>query len=337
MPVGFYELLQVAPHSSAEALSAAYQDQIAHVVRKQRAAEARKQDVSTIEARRAALAEAYAVLSDPARRRRYDRFRELSRTATPTDPEELWSLAASSLVDPAAAAAVEVVRTLTDLKVGEALGAPPVEPDVRELRADHRVEARVPDAVARGEAPRMELEPPRPATRPEPAVATPKETTRNESGWGPARSEPTRSGLSDGGTGEGSRRVDAARTEAWPAEVRTESRDRKLTVHAGLNLHRAVPAESLARLFDEYGPTGAYLRASRELRKITLDELSNSTHISQRFLDAMERDAFTELPAATFVRGYLKMVVRALELLANTQDVDELVDGYMARYHRIRG
>lgn len=383
MPVGFYELLQVTPDASPEAVSAAYQEQIAQVVRKQRAAEARNQDLSTIEARRLALAEAFGVLSDAPRRRRYDRFRELSRGTTPTDPEELWAQASSSLVDPAAAAALEVVRTLTDLKVGEALTQPPAEPEVRELRAEHRVDARAearsearsearvelrvepraePRADARVDArnepradsPRIELrvdprsEPARAELRVEPRSDGPQlrlasqtappaaDPARADS----ARTEPPRAdprfepGRPEAGRGE------IPRAEGWPMEQRPDTRDRReprIPPSTGLKIHRAVPTESLARLADEYGPTGAYLRAARELRRITVEELSRTTHISQRFLEAMERDAFTELPAATFVRGYLKMVVRGLELFASGEDVDEFVDGYMSRYHRVRG
>ena len=50
----------------------------------------------------------------------------------------------------------------------------------------------------------------------------------------------------------------------------------------------------------------------------------------------MERDAYTELPGATFVRGYVRMVLRSLEAL-DGPDLDEFVDGFMSRFHRARG
>lgn len=278
--MGFYELLQVAPDAPLEAIRAAYQDQIAQVVRKLRALEARQQDVAPLEARRAALGEAYGVLSDPVRRRRYDRFRELARTGLPSDPEELWAQAGPSLVDPAAAAALEVVRTLTDLRVGEAVGAPaPVvaEPEVVP------VHVRPPDA------------PPQADTV---VVAVPRVPS----------------------TGTGQRP-----TRALSGPV------------LGLTLDRTVSSEDLARLLDQYGPTGAFLRAVRELRRIGLDQLSANTRISLRFLDALERDAYTDLPGATFVRGYLKMVLKALEAIASGTETDDFVEGYMSRFHRARG
>lgn len=274
MSVGFYEILQVPPDASPEAIRVAYQEQIAQVVRKQRAAEARQLDMAAIEARRLALKEAWEVLSDPARRRRYDRFRDLSRQSLPADAEALWREASRSLVEPAAAVALDVIRTLTTLRVDD---APP------------------------------------PA-----AVATPLPSS------GAATVE-----IVDAETGVDGRAVAASpRRAPEPRVARPQG--------AALALDRTVSAESLARLSDQYGPTGAWLRAVREARKVPIEDLSASTRITQRFLDAMERDAYHELPSATFVRGYLRMVVRALEALDGA-DLDDFVEGYMSRFHRARG
>jgi hypothetical protein len=331
MSVSFYDLLQVPPDATPDAIRGAYQEQIAQVVRKLRAAEARQQDVSGIEARRGALAEAWAVLSDPTRRRRYDRFRELSRQGLPADPEALWAQAGPSLVDPAAAAAVEVVRTLTDLRLGEPIGlaAPvPADPEIGSVqvrggepaRESGRVELRLP-------TPRIDM---RDAPR---ADTSRPDTSRSDA----ARPEPVRVEAFDEEplpvTPEllpnDAPPAPASRTPAAPSRV-----------PAGpppLPLDRNVSSEDLARLFDHYGPTGAFLRAVRETRRITLQNLSANTRISLRFLDAMERDAYTDLPGATFVRGYLKMVVRALEAIPAGPEMDEFAEGYMSRYHRARG
>lgn len=269
MSVGFYELLQVSPEATPEAIRAAWQEQVAQVVRKLRAAEARQVDVAAIEARQAALKEAWEVLSDPVRRRRYDRFRELSRAGLPSDPEELWNAAASSLVDPAASAALEVIRALTDLRISD--GAP--------------------------------------ATTSLPATGAASVEVVDEEGTTGVTSAPVRRA-----------------PEIRPARP----------AGAALVLDRSASAETLARLADQYGPTGAWLRALRELRRVTLEELSASTRITQRFLDALERDAWHELPSGTFVRGYLKMVLKALDA-GDGIDIDEMVEGYMSRFHRARG
>lgn len=331
MSIGFYELLQVGPDAPPDAVRAAYQEQVAQVVRKLRAAEARHQDVAAIEARRAALAEAWAVLSDPLRRRRYDRYRELSRGTLPADPEELWAQAGPSMIDPAAAAALHVVRTLTDLRVGEPvseLGVAEPEISAVHVRADRRFEA------ARGADLRSsDATDPRPdlcaqsaeraqVRRPEPvhvADRAPEATPVVP----PALVLPPPSvapGVSPVGPPSG-RKPELAR----PAPA------------SSLAIDRNVAAEDLARLLDQYGPTGAFLRATRELRRSTLPQLSATTRISLRFLDAMEKDAYTDLPGATFVRGYLKMVVRALEAISAGPEADEFIDGYMCRFYRARG
>ena len=51
-----------------------------------------------------------------------------------------------------------------------------------------------------------------------------------------------------------------------------------------LPLDRTVSGENLARLFEQYGPSGAYLGAVRQLRRVSLDELSATTRVSRRFL-----------------------------------------------------
>jgi hypothetical protein len=308
---GFYELLQVPPDASPEVLRAAYHEQVAQIVRRLRTAEAKQQDVAPIEARRTALADAWAVLSDPTRRRRYDRFRELARTGLPATLDELWAKAGASLVDPAAAAAVEGVRLLTDLRVGEPMIAapPPPEPEVSPVSVR-------PDSgrAARPEAPRAE--PPRVAPRPPPTergVTRPVVAEAPGPAPVPATSE----------VGAAPRKPGDARSAPAPA--------------ASLDLDRSVGAERLSRLLDQYGPTGAYLRAVRELRRIPLEQLSATTRVAIRFLDALERDAYNDLPSATYVRGYVRMVVLALEAVPPGPEADEMIDGYMSRFHRARG
>lgn len=273
MSTGFYEILGVAPDADERAIRAAWQEQVAAVVRKLRAAEARHLDLAPLEARREALSEAWAVLSDAQRRRRYDRFRELSRDRFPTDADELWTAAGASMVDPATAAALDVVHALTALRVGDGFTAPP------------------PSAPA----PEAEPAPPTPPVAEEPAPETPS-----------------------------------------VAAVPVSPRRAPTRPPAALEIDGSVPPEELARLFDLYGPTGAFLRAVREARGITLDQLSSVSRISLRFLDAIERDAFPELPSATFVRGYLRTVARALDALHAGEETEEFVEDWMARYHRAR-
>ena len=237
-------------------------------MRRLRAAESRQQDTATLEARRTSLVEAFAVLSDPARRRRYDRFRELSRSGLPADLDELWRVAAPSMVDPAAAAALDVVRTLTALKVGDAFGGTETPPEPESER-----------------------------TVPASQVLEPKA----------------------GGVAQNAEGIAPLPKRQQPA------------------FDRSVAPDEMGRLLDAHGPTGAWLRAAREARKMSLDDLSEATKVTRRFLEAMEKEEWGSLPASTFVRGYMRVVLRTLDLAPLAEEAEEAVQTYMTRCNRARG
>jgi cytoskeleton protein RodZ len=57
---------------------------------------------------------------------------------------------------------------------------------------------------------------------------------------------------------------------------------------------------------------GAFLRELRTRRGVALDELARKTRVAPRYLDALERDAFNELPAPVFIRGFIRAYCQAL-------------------------
>lgn len=68
-------------------------------------------------------------------------------------------------------------------------------------------------------------------------------------------------------------------------------------------------------------PFGAWLRQQREMREITLREISDATKISLRYLEALEEERFDLLPATLFARGFLRQYARYVGL-----DPDEAVN-----------
>ncbi|MCK6525351.1 helix-turn-helix domain-containing protein, partial [Myxococcota bacterium] len=90
--------------------------------------------------------------------------------------------------------------------------------------------------------------------------------------------------------------------------------------------------DDLRALAAHLGFDGRYVAAVRKHRGMELDELSRVTRISSRYLQAIEDNAFDRLPAAVFVRGYLKEIASTLEI-----DEGELIRSYMALYSRARG
>ena len=71
------------------------------------------------------------------------------------------------------------------------------------------------------------------------------------------------------------------------------------------------------------GSFGENLRREREMRGITLEEISAATKISVRFLNSIENEEFTKLPGGIFNRSFVRAYARYLGL-----DEDPLLEEY---------
>ncbi len=70
---------------------------------------------------------------------------------------------------------------------------------------------------------------------------------------------------------------------------------------------------------------GAQLRRARERRGMSAADVAAGLHLDQRTVSAVERDAWDELPPATFARGYYRAYARFMEL--PEESVLEALDG----------
>jgi cytoskeleton protein RodZ len=68
---------------------------------------------------------------------------------------------------------------------------------------------------------------------------------------------------------------------------------------------------------------GEHLKREREMRGVTLEEVSAATRISTRFLEALENEQWDRLPGGAFNRGFIRSVARFLGL-----DEESLVAEY---------
>ena len=59
---------------------------------------------------------------------------------------------------------------------------------------------------------------------------------------------------------------------------------------------------------------GAVLRDAREHRRLTLSDVSNCTNIPAHLLEAIERNAFDELPGGLLTRGHLRAFAREVKV-----------------------
>jgi hypothetical protein len=274
MTQGLYELLGAVTSAPPGDLRRAYTRQVAQILRRRRALVEQGGDTAPLDVARSALDEAWEVLSDPVRRRRYDAMLALAEGGWTTDPDELWARASGALVHPAASAAADLLRVSTHLDLGVLPPAP--RPRGAQVR-------REPD-----EEP-TQVEPP--PTRPRaPRVAAPV--------IAPVVPLPTAAPTPPAST----LRVVEGRVDGAPVIMMPQDR------------RRTVSSEDIARLIDELGYTGAMLQRVREARGLSLQEIADTTRISVRNLEFLEADEYGRLPSATFVRGYVREVARVLSL-----------------------
>ena len=70
-------------------------------------------------------------------------------------------------------------------------------------------------------------------------------------------------------------------------------------------------------------PFGEHLKREREMRGVSLEEIAAATRISTRFLEAIEKEQWEQLPGGVFNRGFIRSIARFLGL-----DEDSLVAEY---------
>jgi cytoskeletal protein RodZ len=69
---------------------------------------------------------------------------------------------------------------------------------------------------------------------------------------------------------------------------------------------------------------GEALRRERELRRILLRDVGEATKINIRYLEALERNDFTYLPAGAFTRGFIRSYARFIGA-----DETEMINAYL--------
>jgi len=57
---------------------------------------------------------------------------------------------------------------------------------------------------------------------------------------------------------------------------------------------------------------GSYLRERRESRGVSLKEMARATRVRERYLEALEADEFSELPAVAFTKGFIRACCQVL-------------------------
>lgn len=93
-----------------------------------------------------------------------------------------------------------------------------------------------------------------------------------------------------------------------------------------------LPAQSAPEAPRSLPEGGADLRDERERRNLTIEAIAEKTKIRPGHLQAIEEERFGDLPAAVFVRGFLREYARCLGL-----PTEEVARSYMRRYQDWHG
>src|SRR5882724_1176614 len=68
---------------------------------------------------------------------------------------------------------------------------------------------------------------------------------------------------------------------------------------------------------------GEELRRERELRDISVREISEATNIPTRFLEALEQNNFSILPGGAYNRGFIRSYARHIGI-----NIEEMLNAY---------
>jgi len=113
--------------------------------------------------------------------------------------------------------------------------------------------------------------------------------------------------------------LDPLRRKAYDASVFVEDAAVSVPVQqpldAALEAERALLRQELAReISAETEFTGRLLRKVREAQGIELADISKQTKIALAHLKALENEAFSELPALVYTRGFVQQLAKYLKL-----------------------
>lgn len=356
----FYEQLGVDRNASAARLRQAYGQACARLARRRRVLVDQGGSTAQLDLQRAHLDEAWAVLSDPLRRRRYDAMVRWSEGDRHSNADGVWTEVGEALVHPAAAVAAKLLRVTSRLtEIGQLPLAPSGAAEDPETLVPHDDDLTSPRAARLASGPSTaptdttspRLAVPRPSaartTPPSAYTATPARPEPREllDLDAPGATRPTIPPLSTPPPADrrGTPAPAAGRSApplATPAPATPRPSAPPLATPApalratpGPVPARAAPrvtaldATVVADLVDENGYGGRFLAAVRKRMGLTVQEVADHTRISVKYLEALESEARSSLPSSTFVRGYVREVARLYQL-----DGDAVVAGYMRRY-----
>jgi flagellar biosynthesis protein FlhG len=130
--------------------------------------------------------------------------------------------------------------------------------------------------------------------------------------------------------------LDSLKRRAYDAstfpEDAAETPQKPSVDHHALEAERQMMRSELAREINaETEFTGRLLAKVREARGVELEEIAKATKISIAYLKAIEAEAFSELPATVYARGFVQEFAKYLKL-----DAAQVTKTYLMRLRQWR-
>jgi flagellar biosynthesis protein FlhG len=113
--------------------------------------------------------------------------------------------------------------------------------------------------------------------------------------------------------------LDPLRRKAYDASIfpagQAETAQKPAKIDAAIEAERALLRQELSReISAETEFTGRLLKKVREAHGIEIEDISQHTKISMAHLRAIEAEAFAELPALVYTRGFVQQLAKFLKL-----------------------
>lgn len=105
----------------------------------------------------------------------------------------------------------------------------------------------------------------------------------------------------------------------------------KLVTQKRFALDYVINADFEKEIEDTTEFTGDFLRKIREYKNLDLDRLSDMTKVSRMYLQGIELEDFSKLPAAVYVRGFVFQYAKCLKLKPEV-----VANSYVARMKKLK-
>lgn len=105
----------------------------------------------------------------------------------------------------------------------------------------------------------------------------------------------------------------------------------KLVAHKRFALDYVINADFEKEIEDTVEFTGEFLRKIREYKNLDIDRLSDMTKVSRTYLQGIENEDFSKLPAPVYVRGFVFQYAKCLKL-----QPEVVANSYLARMKKIK-